>query len=132
MATSKSSGAPQKPCAAALSAPQRRGHRFHNARVHVRALAGGDVYAHAGAAEYQRALELALGNLRADPQPDAVEHVLGVVHIRVGDAHIGNRPALGPQVGANGLLQRIAGEVCPHQKLFVLDRLQAHPSFPVK
>ena len=41
---------------------QRRGNGLDHARVDVRALAGGDVNAHAGAAEDQRALEFALGD----------------------------------------------------------------------
>ena len=93
--------------------------------VNVGALAGGDVDAHAGAAEDQRALKLALGDHRAHAQADAMEHVLRVLHAGVGHAHVGDRPALGAQMRAHGLLERIAGEIRAHQQLLVLDRLHS-------
>ena len=91
--------------------------------MHVRALAGGDVNAHAGAAEQQRTLVFPFGNFRAYPQAHPVEHVFRVVVVgALVAAQILNFPALGPQMGADGLLQGIAGEIRADDQLFILYR----------
>ena len=81
---------------------------LHNARVTMQALGDREVAAHAGAAEDQRALELALGIQRADAQANEVEHQVGVVALvkHQGHTHAGDFPALLLQMHLHSPLQR--------------------------
>ena len=102
---------------------QRRRHALHHARMDVRALAGRNVYAHAGAAEGQTALVFALGYLCAHAQAHAVEHVFGIVVVGRLDAHVLYLPALGLEVRHYRLLERIARKVRAYDQLLVLNGL---------
>ena len=100
------------------------GDALDHARMNARALRRGDVYAHARAAEDERALELLFGDHRADAQADSVEHQLRVVRVGVGlNADVRHRPALLLKILLDGLLERVAREVRRHQNLLVLYRL---------
>ena len=101
-----------------------------DARMHAWALRRGDVDAHAGAAEDERALKLLLGDHRANAKPDAVEHQFRVVRIGIGlHANVSDRPALLLKILPYGLLQRVTREVSRHQNLLVLYRLHTMQSF---
>ena len=107
----------------ARDAAQARGNGFDDGRVYMRTLARRDVDAHARAAEDQRALVFALGDLRAHAQADAVEHVFRAVVLFVLDAQILDLPALGAQMRADGLFERVAREIRADDQLLVLDGL---------
>ena len=88
-------------------AAARGGHGFAHGGVHVGALGGGDVDAHAGAAEGQGPLELAFSDLRAEHEADAMVHGCGVgVGRQVGDG-----PAALLEVGLDGFLEGVPGKV---------------------
>jgi len=94
-------------CVVGGGAAARGGHGFAHGGVDVGALGGGDVDAHAGAAEREGAFELAFGDLRAEHEADAVVHGRGVgVGRQVGDG-----PAALLKVGLDGFLEGVPGEV---------------------
>ena len=85
----------------------RGGHGLADGGVHVGALGGGDVDAHAGAAEREGAFELTFGDLGTEREADAVIHGRGVgVGRQVGDG-----PASLLEVGFDGFLEGVPGEV---------------------
>ena len=93
-------------------------------------LARRDMDAHAGSAERKRSLKFSLGNHRTDAQPDAVEHQIGVVRIGIRlYADVRDLPALGAQMGAYCLLQRVSGKIRAHEKLLVANPFHRTASF---
>lgn len=107
-------------CFVGCGAAPRGGHGLADGGVHVGALGGGDVDAHAGAAERESAFELSFGDLRAERKADAVVHggTLGV------GRQVGDGPAALLEVGFDGFLEGVPSEVgtdddvlvfnCPH------------------
>ena len=96
------------------------GDALHHACMNVRALGGGDMDAHTGAAEDQGALKLVLGDHGADAQTETVEHQVGVVRVAVCfDADIGDFPTLLCQMLHDRFLQRKSGKIGGNKQFFV-------------
>lgn len=93
---------------------------LYDSSVNVGALASCDMDTHAGAAENQSTLELALSDLCTDLDADTMEHLgMGIIHVL--DTDIGNSPTLFLQNGNNGILQLNSSEVSSNQNLLVLN-----------
>lgn len=88
--------------------------------MNVRALAGGDVDAHAGAAEEDRTLKFAFGDHGACAQADAVVH-FGCARIVGLHANVRDGPAAFLQMLHDGVLERQSRKVGCNEDLLILN-----------
>ena len=87
----------------------------------MRAFACGNVNSHARAAKGKRTFKFAFRNLCTQTESDPVEHILGVIVIRVGYADIRDFPTFFLQMSDYCFFEWIAGKIRADNQIFVLD-----------